>query len=145
MLNVQRYRGEAHLEREIQYTRKWMWLHLVLGGVVTTLFLFHEMFSWSMGAAAWYALSLMVMYGFMIEHQICRVILALLFICGALTGVFFINRVYPLTEPPRLTLLPHSFLPIWLGLACMAYMVTAFVLLFNTRIRRAGEVGFSLW
>lgn len=145
MLNVQRYRGEAHLEHEIQYTRKWMWLHMVLGGVVTTLFLFHEMFLWFAGAAVWYAVTLVVMYGFMIEHQICRVMLALLYLGAAVTGVFFINRIYPLTEPPRVTLIPHSFLPIWLGLASMAYAVNAFVLLFNSRIRRAGDVGFSLW
>lgn len=145
MLNVQRYRGEAHLEHEIQYTRKWMWLHMVLGGVVTTLFLFHEMFDWFAGAAAWYALTLLVMYGFMIEHQICRVLLAILYFGGAAAGVFFINRIFPLTAPPRATLIPHSFLPIWLGLACMAYVVGAFVLLFNSRIRRAGSVGFSLW
>lgn len=145
MLNVQRYRGEAHLEREIQYTRKWMWLHMILGGVVTTLFLFHEMFNWSVGTAVWYALSLLVMYGFMIEHQVCRVLLAVLYLGAAGAGVFFINRIYPLTEPPRMTLIPHSFLPIWLGLACMAYVTNAFVLLFNSRIRRAGTVGFSLW
>ena len=36
MLDVQRYRGAIHLE-EIQYTRKWMWLHMILGAVMIAI------------------------------------------------------------------------------------------------------------
>lgn len=144
MLDAQRYRGLKHQE-EVAFTRKWMWAHMVLGAVVPALFLFHAVFDWSGWAALWYTATLLVMYGFMLEKQACRLMLALLFLGGAAAGVFYINRIFPYAPKTEMTLLPHGFIPIWLGFACLAYVVHACVLLFNESIRKAGRVGFSLW
>ncbi len=144
MLDVQRTRGLKHRE-EIDFTRKLMWGHMILGAVVSTLFLFHELFQWFAGALVWYAASLAVMYGFMCQRAVCRWLLALVFLMATFAGLYFINRIYPGSVPPRVTLLPHSIIPLWMGLANLAYGIGALLMLFNPRIRRAGQTGFMLW
>ncbi len=144
MLDVQRNRGAVFLD-EIQFTRKVMWGHLVFGALVTAMFLFHELFWWFAGSMSWYALSLTVMYGFMSERRGFRFLLAGVFLAGAMAGLYFINRVFPGTEPPRGPLMPHAFIPIWVGLANLIYGLGTLLLLFNGKIRRAGSVGFTLW
>ena len=144
MLDVQRNRGAKHRE-EIDFTRKLMWSHMIFGAVVITLFLFHEVFRWFAGAIVWYAASLAVMYGFMNERAYCRWLLALLFFIASGAGLYFINSVFPNTIEPRAALVPHALIPLWVGFANLAYVIGAFFLLFNTRIRRAGQVGFTLW
>lgn len=144
MLNVQRYRGAENLE-EIRYARKWMWTHMILGAVMAVVFLFQQVFGWFAATAVWYGVSLLVMYGFMIERQLCRVLLAALFLGSAVAGVFFINRVFPLLQPPRMAILPHAAMPIVVGMASLTYVVEALFLLFSPRIRKAGRTGFSLW
>lgn len=47
-----------------------------------TLFLFHEFFRWFAGALVWYAISLVMMYGFMGQRAVCRWLLALVFAGG---------------------------------------------------------------
>lgn len=145
MLNVQRTRGASQFDDEVAYTRKWMWTHMILGATMVALFLFQELFAWFGWTAAWYAVSLAAMYGFMIEHQSCRVVLALLLLGGVGAGVFFINRVFPALPPPRVPLVPQVLVPIIVGLTSITYAVTALCLLFSARIRKAGQVGFSLW
>ena len=144
MLDVQRNRGAKHL-KEINFTRKIMWSHMIVGAVVITLFLFHEVFNWFAGSIVWYALSLAAMYGFMSERSCCRWLLALVFLGGAAAGLFFISQVFPVTLEPRVQFLPRSFMPFWVGLANLVYGVGTMVLLFDSRIRRAGEAGFTLW
>ncbi len=144
MLDVQRYRGAENLE-EIRYTRKWMWTHMILGAGMTVLFLFHQVFGWFAGAGVWYVISLLTMYGFMIERGICRVLLAMLCLGAAGAGVYFINRVFPLLQPPRLSILPHAAVPIVVGMASIVFGIQALFLLFSQRIRKAGRRGFSLW
>ena len=144
MLNVQRSRGNKHL-KEIDFTRRIMWMHLIIGGVVTALFLFHEVFAWFAGSMAWYGVSLAVMFGFMNEKSFCRWLLALVFLAGAGAGLYFISQVYPGLQVQALALVPHRFIPLWLGLANLAYGSGTLLMLFDSRIRRAGEVGFILW
>jgi hypothetical protein len=144
MLDVQRYRGATHRE-EINFARKFMWAHMIFGAVVIAMFLFHEIFWWFAGAIFWYSLSLAVMYGFMNEQKYCRWLLAFVFLGGAGAGVFFTNHVFPGIQPPRGPLIPHAVVPIWVGLANLTYLIGALFLLFNARIRRAGQVGFTLW
>jgi|APTNR8051073442_1049403.scaffolds.fasta_scaffold03743_5 hypothetical protein len=144
MLDVQRYRGAIHLE-EIQFTRKWMWLHMILGAVMITMFLFHEIFRWFAGAVVWYAVSLMVMYGFMGGRRIYKWLLALVYLGAAGAGVFFINRVFPGIQPPRGALIPQEVIPIWVGLGSLAYAVSALFVLFSSRMSKAAQVGFTLW
>ncbi|HRH95499.1 MAG TPA: hypothetical protein PLB55_06165 [Prosthecobacter sp.] len=144
MLDVQRFRGAKYRE-EIDFTRKLMWTHMILGAVVIAMFLFHEVFSWFAWSIAWYAFSLAVMYGFMNERKYFRWLLALVFLSGAGAGLFFINRVFPDLHAPRGPLIPHEFIPIWVGAANLVYLVEALFLIFSARIRRAGQVGFTLW
>jgi hypothetical protein len=144
MLDVQRYRGAVYRD-EIHFTRKVMWAHMILGALVTTMFLFHEIFAWFAGSMVWYAVSLVAMYGFMSEKRHCRLLLALLFLGGAIAGLFFINRVFPGVEAPRGPLVPHGFIPIWVGTANLCYVSGSLLLLFSGKIRRAGSVGFTLW
>lgn len=144
MLDVQRYRGAVYRD-EVQFTRKVMWVHLVFGALVTAMFLFHELFWWFGGSMIWYTVSLTVMYGFMSERRGCRLLLATVFLAGAMAGLYFINRVFPGTEAPRGPLVPHAFIPIWIGLANLVYGVGTLLLLFSIKIRRAGSVGFTLW
>jgi len=144
MLDAQRYRGAIHLE-EIQYTRKWMWLHMILGAVMIAMFLFHEIFRWFAGAVVWYAISLMVMYGFMNGKSLFKWLLALVYLGGAGAGVFFINRVFPAIEAPRGALIPHAVIPIWVGIGSLAYVVSALLLLCSSRVGKAAKTGFTLW
>ena len=144
MLEVQRQRGVIHRE-EVDFARKFMWAHMIFGAVVIAMFLFHEIFWWFAGATFWYTLSLTAMYGFMNEHKCCRWLLALVFLGGAGAGLVFINHVFPGIKPPRGQLIPHQFVPIWVGFANLTYLIGALFLLFNARIRRAGQVGFTLW
>ena len=144
MLDVQRYRGAIHLE-EIQYTRKWMWLHMILGAVMITMFLFHEIFRWFAGAVVWYAVSLIVMYGFMGGRRIYKWLLTLVYLVGAGAGVFFINRVFPTVQPPRGPLIPQEVIPIWVGLGSLTYAVSALFVLCSSRIGKAAKTGFTLW
>jgi hypothetical protein len=144
MLDVQRNRG-SRFRAEIDYTRKVLWTHMILGAVVITLFLFHACFAWFAGAILWYAISLMVLYGYMGERVYCRWMLALVFLAGTAAGLYFVNRVYPGSTPSRAAMLPHAFIPIWGGLVSLAYAIGALLLLFDARIRRAGQVTFTLW
>lgn len=144
MLDVQRNRGAKHRE-EIDFTRKFMWAHLIFGAVIITLFLFHEVFRWFAGSLLWYAVSLVVMYGFMNGRQSCRWLLALVFLAGSVAGLYFLNRVLPATTEPRAALVPHAVIPLWVGFANLTYAVGALFVLFSPRIRRAGETGFMLW
>ncbi len=144
MLDVQRYRGARH-QKEIDYTRKIMWSHMIAGAVVIALFLFHELFRWFAGSIVWYALSLVVMYGYMNERNSCRWLLALVFLAGSGAGLYFISQVFPQTAEPTVALVPRSFMPLWVGLANLIYGMGTLVVLFDARIRRAGEVGFTLW
>jgi hypothetical protein len=144
MLDVQRNRGAKHRE-EIDFTRKIMWVHMIFGAVIMTMFLFHELFGWFAGSLGWYAASLAAMYGFMCQRPFCRWLLALVFLSATVTGVFFINRIYPATTPPSTAMLPFSFIPLWMGLANLTYGIGAVLVMFNARVRRAGETGFMLW
>ena len=144
MLDVQRYRGAVYRD-EINFTRKVMWAHMILGALVTAMFLFHEVFLWFAGSIVWYAASLVAMYCFMSEKRHGRLLLAMWFLVEAVAGLFFINRVFPGLEAPRGPLVPHSFIPIWVGMANLCYGSGTLLLLFNGRIRRAGSVGFTLW
>jgi hypothetical protein len=144
MLDVQRQRGAKHRE-EIDFTRKLMWTHMIFGAVVIVLFLFHELFRWFAGALVWYAVSLALVYGFMSQRAYCRWLLALVFFVGTLAGLYFINRVFPGITPPRFQMVPHAFVPLWLGLANLTYGIGGMLMLFNARIRLAGQTGFLLW
>jgi hypothetical protein len=144
MLDVQRTRGLKHRE-EIDFTRKIMWAHMILGAVVITLFLFHEFFQWFAGSLVWYAVSLAVMYGFMDQRAFCRWLLALVFLAAIAAGLFFVNRIYPGSTPPRGALIPQTFIPVWVGFVNLAYGIGALFVLFNPRIRLAGQTGFTLW
>ncbi|MCX6839003.1 MAG: hypothetical protein NTX35_14500 [Verrucomicrobia bacterium] len=144
MLDIQRYRGAIHLE-EIQYTRKWMWLHMILGAAMITLFLFHEIFQWFAGAVLWYAVSLMVMYRFMGGHRLYKWLLALIFLLGAAAGVFFINRVFPGIQSPRGPVISKEVIPIWVGIGSLGYTVSAVFVLCSRRIGKAAKTGFTLW
>lgn len=144
MLDVQRNRGAKHRE-EIDFTRKLMWAHMIGGAVVITLFLFHEVFRWFAGSLVWYGVSLVVMYGFMGQRDCCRWLLGLIFLAGAGAGLYFLSRVYPESVPPRVPIVPHGLIPLWVGLANLGYSVGAMVMMVNARVRRAGETGFVLW
>lgn len=144
MLDVQRNRG-AKCREEIDFTRKLLWTHLIFGAVVITLFLFHEVFRWFAGSLMWYGASLVVMYGFMCQRSYCRWLLALVFLAGAGAGLYFLCRVLPTTTEPRAALVPHAAIPLWLGMANLTYSVGAMMMVFNVRVRRAGDTGFMLW
>lgn len=144
MLDVQRYRGAVYRD-EIQFTRKVMWTHLIVGAVVMTLFLFHELFRWFAGSIVWYVATLALMYGLMNERRCCRWLLGLLFLAVAVIGVYFINKVFPETVPPRVPLVPHGFIPIWVGAVNLTYVCGGLLLLFSGKVRRAVSVGFTLW
>ncbi|WP_395736894.1 hypothetical protein [Prosthecobacter sp.] len=144
MLDVQRNRG-AKNRGEIEFTRKIMWTHMIWGAAVIALFLFHELFIWFAGSLVWYAASLAAMYGFMNQSRCCRWLLSLVFLAGTAVGLLFLNRIYPDIIPSRTALLPHSAIPLWLGFSNLTYGLGALVVLFNSRVRIAGETGFMLW
>ena len=112
---------------------------------MVSLFLFHELFPWFAGSLVWYGSSLAVMYGFMCQRSYCRLLLALMFLCATAAGLFFIVRVYPASTPPPTAMIPQTFIPLWLGLANLTYALGTLMMLFSTRIRRAGQAGFLLW
>ncbi len=143
MLNVQRSRGVRHRE-EINFTRKLMWAHMMMGAVVVAMFLFYEIFGWFAGSALWYAVSLVVMDGFMNNRKFGRVLLALVFAAGAGAGIFFLGRIFPSIDWPQRTLLPPAAIPLWVGMASLAYLIGAMFLLCDARVRRAGQEGFTL-
>jgi hypothetical protein len=62
-----------------------------------------------------------------------------------MAGLYFIKRVFPGTEAPRAPLVPHAFIPIWVGLSNLVYAMGTLLLLFSGKIRRAEKVGFTLW
>lgn len=144
MLDVQRYRGALYRE-EIHFTQRIMWGHLIFGAAVVALFLFHEVFWWCLFAVGWYALSLCLMYGMMSGQRACRVLLALMFLAGTSAGVYFVNRIFPVLQPPRGPLIPHSAMPIWLGFANVVYVIAGLAVLFNPSVKRASNAGFTLW
>lgn len=144
MLDVQRNRGAKNRE-EIDFTRKIMWAHMILGATIIALLLFHELFSWFAGALGWYAATLVAMYGFMSQRKGFRWLLALVFLAATAAGVFFLNHIYPTVIPPRAALLPHSAIPLWMGLTNLTYAIGAVVMMFNARVRIAGQTGFMLW
>jgi hypothetical protein len=93
----------------------------------------------------WYAISLIVMYGFLGGRRIYKWLLALVYLGGAGAGVFFINRVFPAIQAPRGALIPQAVIPIWVGLGSLAYAVSALFVLFSSRIGKAAKTGFTLW
>lgn len=144
MLDVQRHRGNPCLQ-EIVFARKVMWVHLITGAAVIALLLFHELFGWFGAALGWYLVTLGAMVGFMNEFRWCQWLLAALFASIALTGIHFTSSIFPGLQPPKAPLVPHSLLPIWVGMTNLTYGVGCLLMLFSGKIRRAGLVGFTLW
>lgn len=143
MLDAQRYRGEVYRE-EVEFTRRLMWVNLIVGALVSTLFLFHEIFHWFAGSLTWYSVSLVLMYVFMSARRGCRLLLAVWLLAAAAAGLYFINRVFPILDPARGLLVPHGLIPVWVGCANIVYATVALLLVFSKRVRRAGSVGFTL-
>lgn len=144
MLDVQRTRGLKHRE-EIDFTRKLLWGHMIFGALMMTLFLFQEFFRWFAGALVWYGITLVLMYGFMGQRPKWRWLLALVFLAATAAGLYFVNRVFPGSIPPRGALIPPAVIPVWVGLSNLLYGIGALFLVFDARIKRAGETGFTLW
>ncbi|MBE7495732.1 MAG: hypothetical protein HS117_12345 [Verrucomicrobiaceae bacterium] len=144
MLDAQRNRGAIYRE-EILFARKLLWCHMIGGAAILALLLFHELFAWFGGALVWYAATVFTMLGFMNEQRCCRWLLGGLFAVLASSGIYFTTTVFPGLEPVKAPLIPHSFLPVWVGMANLAYAGGTVMMLFSNRIRKAGSVGFSLW
>lgn len=144
MLDVQRHRGKSCLE-EVAFTRKILWVHMTTGFAVITLLLFHELFSWFGAALGWYLLTLMAMMGFMNGLRWCQWLMAAMFALITAAGFYFISRIFPGLEPAPSPLVPHSLLPIWVGLSNLTYGVICLLMLVSTKVRRAGRVSFTLW
>lgn len=144
MLDVQRQHGNPFLQ-EVIFTRKILWSHLIAGALIISLLLFHELFGWFGAALGWYLASLGAMAGFLNEHRWCRLALGGLFALITATGVHFTNHVFPTLEAPKAPLVPHSLLPVWVGVANLYYGSGCLLLLFSRRVRRAGLAGFTLW
>lgn len=144
MLDVQRYRSDAYRE-EVLFSRRIILGVLITGAAVITLLLFHELFWWFGGVLAWYGAVVMAMLGYMSSLNWCRWCLALLFAVATLTGLYFTTTVFPVIEPPKAPIVPHTLIPIWVGLANLIFGVMAILMLFSSKIRKAGDVGFTLW
>jgi len=144
MLDVQRQRGLTY-RYEVSFTRKVMWCHMITGAIIIAMLLFHELFWWLGGAILWYATSIFIMFGYMNELNWCRLVLAGHFALIALAGLFFINIIYPNLSPISAPLIPHYFMPIWVGFSNMLYGFASVLMLMSDKIRKAGTVGFTLW
>lgn len=144
MLDVQRHRGNPCLQ-EVIFTRQLMWAHMIAGAAVIALLLFHELFGWFGSALGWYLVTLAAMVGFMNEFQWCRWVMAGLFAFISASGLYFTNSVFPGLVPPKAPLVPHTLLPVWVGMANLAYGTGCLLMLFSSKVRRAGVVGFTLW
>lgn len=144
MLDVQRNRSFKH-RPEVSFARRFFMVHMVAGVILIALLLFHELFWWFGGALLWYTASLYAMMGFMNEYRWCQWLLALLFAGLTATGLYFTTYVYPGLEPVKAPLVPHTFIPIWVGMGNLVYAVATVMMLFSSTIRKAGESGFTLW
>jgi predicted membrane channel-forming protein YqfA (hemolysin III family) len=144
MLDIQRYRGTAYRD-EVVFARQVLITHLILGAIIIALFLLHELFMWFALSLAWYLVSLYAMLGYLNERPWCRWVLAGLFVLLAVTGVYFANQVFPALKAHEAPIIPHNLIPIWIGMANLAYATGAMVVLFSSKMRRAADAGFTLW
>ena len=144
MLDVQRNRGAIY-QREVNFTRKVIWCHMIAGAALIAMLLLHELFWWFGGAVIWYAISLYTTLGLMNEQRWCQWVLAFLFVSITSAGLFFTTYVFPSLEPIKAPLLPHALVPIWVGLVNLLYAVGGLIMLFSGKVRKATLVGFTLW
>ena len=144
MLDVQRNRGAIY-QREVSFTRKVIWFHMIAGAVLIAMLLLHELFWWFGGAVIWYAISLYTTLGLMNEQRWCQWVLAALFALITLAGLFFTTYVFPSLQPIKAPLLPHALMPIWVGLVNLLYAVGGLIMLFSGKVRKSTLVGFTLW
>lgn len=122
-----------------------MWCHMIMGAIIVAMLLFHELFWWLGGATVWYAASIYIMLGYMNELNWCRLALGGLFALLCVAGLYFINIIFPTLTPIRTPLIPHTFIPIWVGFSNLLYGFAALLMLISDKIRKAGSVGFTLW
>lgn len=144
MLEVQRQRSFAW-HSEVNFTRRVLVSHLVIGAMVVLLLVLHRVLNWAAGAGLWFLLSMLPLWGMLTAHDCCRHVLAGFFMLFSGAGVYFLAQVAPGLPVEEDPLLPRAFLPIWVGMLNLLYTVGAACVLTHSKVRKAVSLGFTLW
>lgn len=147
MLNVQRTRHQKKKREgpDVQFVRRLLLTHAVIGLAAITLLLFHELFSWALVAVVWYVLTLHSAFRLSMARKFARLVLGVLCWCFTLGGIFLVVRVHPALDPDTPRLLTPVLIPLWLGVFNLAYFVGGLTVLFHKDVGTATHKGFNLW
>ncbi|MCB1225847.1 MAG: hypothetical protein KDK99_08575 [Verrucomicrobiales bacterium] len=144
MLDVQRQR-QIGRKQEILFTRRILIAHLAVGWLIPALLLFHHLFFLSAAATAWLLITLGLIVGVTTAQDWCRLALGLSFVALAVTGFGVINFHPEAVTDPETVTLTRRLLPIWGGIASIAYGAAGVILIASVKVRKAVGLGFTLW
>lgn len=147
MLDLQRQRSTSRSLAGASFASSVVIAHLCCGPAAATLLVFHQLFFPALLVTGWFLCSVGFVVGMMNHQQWCRILLALWFLLGALTGISYLllSPVPPTPSETEPETLSRNLLPFWMSTVVLAYLAGAALLLLSRRIERATMRGFRLW
>lgn len=144
MLDVQRHRPNSPVEHRL-FAQKLVRVHLVLGGLIPVLLLFHFMYFGALVSLIWYLITIALVAGMMSSFEGCRPLLGIFFLLFAFLGAGYVTQPPPPLPEGTQPFLPRTLFPLWGALFCMVYFVGGVVLFSSHRVKKATSIGFALW
>ena len=143
MLDIQRQR-HAPNAGNIQFTRRILWMQIALLMLVSGLLTFHGLFPHALICLLALMLAALLIVDMQGACDWCRLVLALLSLMAGI-ACMLLARFPPEAAPGDGGSVTVKLIPIWAGLAGLAFPSLSACLLFSSEVRYTSKRLFTLW